>query len=491
MLRHLLIVSSLLACILHCQSPRIIADRSVIVARDSVIVGFNVVDDNGQPIQTLQRSDVALQDNQVPVSNFDLQYGPAAHRAGVRIVLVLDASGSMRYDHKIERLKQAAIDVIHGMKAKDRCAIIRFSSKPTLLTDFTDDQSLLVTKVRNITAGGSTAIYDAVFAALNLFDNQAADAGKVVLLVSDGQEEGKSLFALTDIAPKILQTQNLTINTFDLNAPNSVDELKRLALLSGGSYLYDRQESMVFTGFSTFLETYRKEYVLSFKFDNDAGQRFHNILVSLAIGRVQQTFSAKYAADDVAGASLFQWESTLYYAGGIGLTLLGIAGAFVMVRKRLGTRSFVHPSPNNGNAATLFGSVRPMVTDERTRILGQNSIGTEEKTVLLEIPKRNVSVLGYLLIEGPSMNRYRFEMDSTELIIGRSSQCKVHLEDPSVSRLHAKIRLEKESFLLYDLGSANGTTVNGEEIQKYALKSGDTIEVGKYQLVYTGIEDDH
>lgn len=75
--------------------------------------------------------------------------------------------------------------------------------------------------------------------------------------------------------------------------------------------------------------------------------------------------------------------------------------------------------------------------------------------------------------------------------IGRDGQSNdIVLDDPAVSRQHAKIRLEEGTrkkepqFYLYDLASANGTFVNGRKIQRQWLKDGDQIRIGETTLVF-------
>ncbi|MDE3089109.1 MAG: FHA domain-containing protein [Chloroflexota bacterium] len=58
------------------------------------------------------------------------------------------------------------------------------------------------------------------------------------------------------------------------------------------------------------------------------------------------------------------------------------------------------------------------------------------------------------------------------------------LDDSAVSATHAKIRLERGRFVLYDLGSTNGTLVNRRRVQKHTLVDGDEILVGRSAFVF-------
>jgi pSer/pThr/pTyr-binding forkhead associated (FHA) protein/subtilisin family serine protease len=68
--------------------------------------------------------------------------------------------------------------------------------------------------------------------------------------------------------------------------------------------------------------------------------------------------------------------------------------------------------------------------------------------------------------------------------LGRSRDNDVHLTDGRASRRHARIDVEQGVYVISDLGSANGTFVNGERIQRQALRSGDEIRIGDSRLFF-------
>jgi Protein of unknown function (DUF3662)/FHA domain len=76
------------------------------------------------------------------------------------------------------------------------------------------------------------------------------------------------------------------------------------------------------------------------------------------------------------------------------------------------------------------------------------------------------------------------ELNSVVTTIGRSSDCTVVLTDPNVSRRHAEIRRIGDGYSLVDLGSTNGTEVNGQRIAETALMNGDVIGVGETRLTF-------
>jgi FhaA, N-terminal domain/FHA domain len=75
-------------------------------------------------------------------------------------------------------------------------------------------------------------------------------------------------------------------------------------------------------------------------------------------------------------------------------------------------------------------------------------------------------------------------IESPITVIGRSSECDVVVGDPNVSRRHAEIRRVGRGYSLVDLGSTNGTEVNGQRVTETSLMNGDVIGVGTTQITF-------
>jgi hypothetical protein len=75
-------------------------------------------------------------------------------------------------------------------------------------------------------------------------------------------------------------------------------------------------------------------------------------------------------------------------------------------------------------------------------------------------------------------------IESPVTVIGRSSECDIVLGDPNVSRRHAEIRRMGRGYSLVDLGSTNGTEVNGQRVTETSLMNGDVIGVGTTQITF-------
>src|SRR4051812_19500389 len=71
------------------------------------------------------------------------------------------------------------------------------------------------------------------------------------------------------------------------------------------------------------------------------------------------------------------------------------------------------------------------------------------------------------------------KLDATECVLGRSADAQLQVEDDGISRKHAKVMVGPAgNYQLVDLGSTNGTFLNGAKISVSALKDGDKIQIG-------------
>ncbi len=84
-----------------------------------------------------------------------------------------------------------------------------------------------------------------------------------------------------------------------------------------------------------------------------------------------------------------------------------------------------------------------------------------------------------LFVRSESQQGQEFEVGDV-VVLGRSSETDVVLDDPYASEFHLRLVSQENGMTLHDLGSTNGTYVNGRRVSAPTeLKRGDTIQVGK------------
>ena len=90
-------------------------------------------------------------------------------------------------------------------------------------------------------------------------------------------------------------------------------------------------------------------------------------------------------------------------------------------------------------------------------------------------PKQTVSV---------SINGRRILLTGPRAVVGRSKECEIRLEDGNVSRRHCELVASGDDWSVIDLGSTNGTELNGKLVDRAALTDGDRITVGGTDIVF-------
>lgn len=110
----------------------------------------------------------------------------------------------------------------------------------------------------------------------------------------------------------------------------------------------------------------------------------------------------------------------------------------------------------------------------------------------VEQPGEEVDLLEALGITGPAlvvrsgggMAGQSFQPAEGSTLIGRSPECNVFLDDVTVSRRHAELVRDGDTFTIRDLESLNGTYVNRRRIESTVLEDDDEVQIGKYRLTF-------
>jgi len=87
------------------------------------------------------------------------------------------------------------------------------------------------------------------------------------------------------------------------------------------------------------------------------------------------------------------------------------------------------------------------------------------------------------VIQGADQSK-RFEFTSGPVSLGRDSSNAVRLHDTEISRRHAELRLDPHGYRIVDLGSSNGTFVNGKPVDQTPLHSGDRVQIGSTVMLF-------
>ena len=146
-----------------------------------------------------------------------------------------------------------------------------------------------------------------------------------------------------------------------------------------------------------------------------------------------------------------------------------------------------HDNPEDGVFCSRCGARLREASCSDDKTVGLPVLESEEEEEELEVaaPRQPLKKGSALLVikKGPDIGM-SFTIDRDRVSIGRHPESDIFLDDITVSRRHAEITRQGESFLLTDTGSLNGTYLNRERIESAPLLSGDEIQVGKYRLLF-------
>lgn len=105
-----------------------------------------------------------------------------------------------------------------------------------------------------------------------------------------------------------------------------------------------------------------------------------------------------------------------------------------------------------------------------------------ESGVTLEPPATGAA----LVVASGHQAGTRYAIASTHLTVGRHPDSDIFLDDITVSRRHVELEQGSAGYLLKDVGSLNGTYLNGERLSdgETPLTNGDELQIGKFKLLY-------
>ena len=203
-----------------------------------VTVYVSVTDDGGEPVG-IDPQRIVLHENGAPIVVDEV------HALGtvepLSTMLVIDVSGSMNLEGKLQAAQDAARAYVATMRSGDQAGVIAFNTQARLVQPLTQDRPALEAALDSLVAAGDTALYDGVAAAIQALE--AAAGRRAILVLSDGMDNSSQITpeeALARIGPA-----GLSISTIGLGDPSRAPGawagldaavLSHLAQQAGGSY---------------------------------------------------------------------------------------------------------------------------------------------------------------------------------------------------------------------------------------------------------------
>jgi Ca-activated chloride channel homolog len=237
---------------------------------EEVVLHATVTDAAGHLVTQLDRSAFSISQNGIPqtITSFRREDTPVA------MGILIDNSGSMR--DKRAKISNAVMNLIRASNSSDEIFVVNFGQTPYLDQDFTSDPHLLEAALHQSATRGTTALYDAVVASAVHLQNNPRLQKKVLLVVTDGQDN-MSRETLQEAIRKLQPNRGLTVYAIGLTdegfTRKAHDALYDVAITTGGVAYFPQNLDEVDTITRTVAHDIRSQYTLAFRPANPNASR--------------------------------------------------------------------------------------------------------------------------------------------------------------------------------------------------------------------------
>lgn len=231
-----------------------------------VTVYLSVTGPNGEPV-AIDPATIQLTENGKVMQPSFSGGGKEGGARPLSTMLLMDVSGSMAQNGKIDGAKAAAKAYVNQMRPGDQAGIITFNTHAQAVQQLTQDHTALLNAIDGIKTGGNTAMYDALITAEQALKD--VQGRKAIIAVTDGLDNSSSHNASEVVSG--LGPSGLSISTIGLGDPSTkalsgLDEsgLKSLADKAGGAYSFAGDATSLSALYQLYGRQLQSEYVVSY-----------------------------------------------------------------------------------------------------------------------------------------------------------------------------------------------------------------------------------
>ena len=287
------------------QSPATFRSRTDLVALDVSVEG-----QSGEPVPPLDASQFVVLEDNVPQ---DITFFAPEGRLPLAVVLLVDHSQSMAGE-RLARAKAATSAFLRTLEPDDRVEILAFDEEVTRLYPLGGDHAEAERSIRDLSAGRSTALYDALLVGLRDLERDArsgaGDCQHAIVVLSDG-DDTKSRETFDDVSDDARRSR-VAIDTISLRSDDHhrslppAHELIQLAIDTGGEAVAVPRVSDLANVYEQISSALRQRYRLGYVSSAAAQDgRWHQISVRVReMNAIARTRTGYYAPTARAPAAL-------------------------------------------------------------------------------------------------------------------------------------------------------------------------------------------
>ncbi|MBI2764672.1 MAG: VWA domain-containing protein [Chloroflexi bacterium] len=181
----------------------------------------------------------------------------------VAVVLAIDTSGSM-LGEKLKQAQIAAANLAGGLSGADVSAVVSFADSVRLVQPLSPDRAGTIAEINSLTAGGNTALYDAVAEGARVAA-QTPIQRKVVVLLSDGEDAGKKSTRTREAALDAATKSGAVYYVIGVGEATDPAFLKALADRTGGRFLEAAGAGDVAAGYAAIADLLKGQLVVTYR----------------------------------------------------------------------------------------------------------------------------------------------------------------------------------------------------------------------------------
>ncbi|MBN1483452.1 MAG: VWA domain-containing protein [Chloroflexia bacterium] len=410
---------------------------TLINKKDFPLVRVHVLveDEDGQAVRSVRKEDMALFEDGIPV---DMSGFQGAGEQEITAILVLDRSGSMDDERKMEGAQAAALQFVSLMRPGDRAGLIVFDERVEVLVPLGSDANDLRTAIQGVYPDGGTAFYDAVYAAVDQLEH--ASGRPAIIALTDGldNESRRSLAQLISHA----QERYLPIYTIGLGRDAEEGSLRRLAEETGGLYFYAPSGDELVDLYTTLAQELQNEYVLEYTSPTprlDGTSR--EVVAAIQTGVGEISVQERYSVSGLLAVS----RNPLFFLALLVPLLLLAAGPALLKRRRQGVQEKEEPDrPVGPEIAAAVPPTPPALAEKALPVKGPPAPPTSEPLPLPSAPPPAPAVRSRLI--------RRFVLDKPLLNLGSAPDNDIVLGGAGMAARQAQVAWSENRWTVQNLG---------------------------------------
>ncbi len=456
--------------------------RQVYLYTDYLRIYADLTDSDGEPIETPENAYVYASLDGDKLGTRNVQRFSDAND-GMAYIFLIDVSGSLS-SGQMSQLKTATKHWAENMDDADRMAVITLGNDVNIIQDFTNDEVAIENAVDGISnTDQRTQLYGGIEEAIKLAGRNDKDLPnrKAVLLLTDGVNDYAGGIGEEEILNKAKEENIPFYSLWTPGGQSRTGEtfLNTLSDVTNGT-LYNLSSSTITDIYSMAYAQFQKAFVIDFTYTaSKANGEAHNLQLTVQSSEKEATDStgcvlrkptdslATVPIDAVAAPGNAEEGRKMSFSP---IMLIAII-VIVLILIALAVLVVAILSKQKKETPKIRRPLGPVYTPENSNIPIQKE----------SAPQPPISVGGaeFTLTEVGGTTSKTGRVQDNNIIIGRGDDCGLILQDSQVSNHHCRLSIEQSQWLVEDMGSTNGTFINGLPIQnKTQVSSGDLIQLG-------------